>query len=60
MTTLCTTASEDTTTALGAGTNQEAVRASTLDLRGLIRTLGSHDKSLPLIKGLKAGPHYKR
>ena len=47
MTALAATASQNGAAALGAGADQEAVRAGTLDLRGLIRTLGSHDISLP-------------
>ena len=42
MTALGTTASEHATAALGARTNEETVRASTLNLRRLIGTLGSH------------------
>ena len=47
MTALAATAGQNGTTALGAGTNQEAVRTGTLDLGGLVGTLGSHDISLP-------------
>ena len=42
MTALAATAGQNGTTALGAGTNQEAVRTGTLDLGGLVGTLGSH------------------
>ena len=45
MTALGTTTSEHETAALGAGANEETVRADTLDLGGLIGTLGSHDVS---------------
>ena len=51
MTTLAAATSQNSATALGAGTDQKAVRADTLDLGGLIRTLGSHDNSLPCSKG---------
>ena len=43
MTALGTTTCEHETAALGAGANEETVRADTLDLGGLIGTLGSHD-----------------
>lgn len=53
MTALGTTTSEHETAALGAGTNEETVRADTLDLGGLIGTLGSHDESLPSVNSFK-------
>ncbi len=55
MTTLGATTSEHETAALGAGTNEEAMRANTLDLGGLIGTLGSHDESLPSVNSFKKG-----
>ena len=42
MTALGATTSKDATAALGPATDKEAMRASTLHLRGLISTLGSH------------------
>lgn len=53
MTALRTTTSEHETAALGTGTNEEAVRADTLDLGGLIGTLGCHDESLPSVNSFK-------
>lgn len=47
VTALTATTSQNGAAALGARTNQEAMRASTLNLRRLIGTLGSHDISLP-------------
>lgn len=55
MTALGATASEHEAAALGARTNEEAMRANTLDLGGLIGTLGSHDESLPSVNSLKKG-----
>ena len=43
MTPLGAATSENVTTALGAGANQEAVRTDTLDLGRLISTFGSND-----------------
>ena len=53
MTALGTTTCEHETAALGAGANEETVRADTLDLGGLIGTLGSHDESLPSVNSFK-------
>ena len=43
VTTLRTTTGKNETSAASTGTDQKAVRTSTLDLGGLICTLGSHN-----------------
>jgi hypothetical protein len=53
VTTLGATSSKDATTALRAAANQEAMRTSTLDLRRLISTFGSHDYESLIKNALK-------
>lgn len=53
VTALSATSSKDATTALRAAANQEAMRTSTLDLRRLISTFGSHDYESLIKNALK-------